>query len=109
MRPVLQCHDEILCYCRNEVPPAEACGWLVSAMEQEMPEIPGLIIPAEPTFGTSWAESDQLKFIQKDSYWYVIPVSEEKAFNRAPDQFKKFRLDNAPDKYSWEEICQIDG
>ena len=59
LRPVLQVHDEILCYCRADVPPADACGWLVEAMEQVVPEIPGLTIPAEPTYGSSWAESDQ--------------------------------------------------
>jgi len=59
LRPVLQVHDEILCYCRNDVAPETACGLLVEAMEQPVPEIPGLVIPAEPTHGKSWAESDQ--------------------------------------------------
>jgi DNA polymerase family A len=67
MRPVLQVHDEILCYCRNDVPPADACSWLVEALEQAVPEIPGLIIPADPTYGSSWAESDQREIRRKSS------------------------------------------
>ncbi len=60
MRPVLQVHDEILCYCRDSVDPVTAMTWLQSDMEIEMVEVPGLVIPAEPTYGKSWAESDQI-------------------------------------------------
>jgi len=59
MRPILQVHDEILCYVRNEVPPEQAGRWLVEDMEIEMPEIPGMVIPVDPTWGPTWAESDQ--------------------------------------------------
>ena len=59
MRPVLQCHDEILCYVRDDVEPETAGRLLVEAMEQPIPEIPGLVIPAEPTYGPNWAESSQ--------------------------------------------------
>jgi hypothetical protein len=60
MRPILQVHDEVLCYCRNTVDPVTAMRWLQEDMEIEMVEIPNLIIPAEPTYGRSWAESDQI-------------------------------------------------
>ena len=59
MRPALQVHDEILCYAKNSVPPTTAMGWIQEDMEIEMPEIPGLVIPAEPTWGPTWAEGDQ--------------------------------------------------
>lgn len=59
MRPALQIHDEIVCYCKNEVPPDVAMSWLREAMEEEIPEIPGMSIPCEPTYGSTWAESDQ--------------------------------------------------
>lgn len=58
-RPFLQCHDEILCYVKNDVSPKTAMGWLQEDLEIEMPEIAGLVIPADPTHGRSWAESDQ--------------------------------------------------
>jgi DNA polymerase I-like protein with 3'-5' exonuclease and polymerase domains len=60
MRPFLQCHDEILTYVKDSVPPEVAMEWLQEAMEIEMPEIPELIIPADTTFGPTWAESDQI-------------------------------------------------
>lgn len=59
MRPVLQVHDEILTYVKDSVSPATAMAWLVEDMEIEMVEVPGLIIPADPTHGRTWAESDQ--------------------------------------------------
>jgi DNA polymerase I-like protein with 3'-5' exonuclease and polymerase domains len=58
-QPVLQVHDEILCYVRNDVPPDQAMKWLIEDMEVEMSEIPGMIIPVDATYGSSWAESDQ--------------------------------------------------
>lgn len=55
LRPLLPIHDEILCeapfgnsaYFRNE---------LRAAMEREMKEMPGMIIPADPSNGPTWAE-----------------------------------------------------
>jgi hypothetical protein len=60
MRCILQIHDELLCIVKEDVDPKVAMGWLQEDMEVEMPEIPGLIIPADPTYGRSWAKSEQL-------------------------------------------------
>lgn len=54
MRPVLQVHDEILCYVKDSVDPKTAMAWIQEDMEVETPEIPGLIIPAEPSYGPNW-------------------------------------------------------
>lgn len=59
MRPILQVHDEILCYVKESVDPKVALGWLREDMEAEVPELPGLVIPTDPTYGRSWAKSDQ--------------------------------------------------
>lgn len=59
MRPILQVHDEILCYVKDSVDPKVALGWLREDMEQEVPELPGLVIPTDPTYGPTWAKSDQ--------------------------------------------------
>lgn len=58
-RPVLQVHDEILCYTRENVDPAAAKAWLQEDMEVTMAEVPGLLIPAEPSTGLNWR--DQIK------------------------------------------------
>lgn len=62
MRPVLQIHDELLCYAKNEVPPETACRWLQEDMEvsqDDVPELKGLLIPAEPSHGRSWSEQNK--------------------------------------------------
>lgn len=56
IRPVLQVHDEILCYVKDSVHPDEAKRWIVEDMEIELPEIPGLLIPTEPTTGMNWRD-----------------------------------------------------
>lgn len=56
IRPVLQIHDEILCYVRNEIPPDVAMKWIQDDMEVAMPELPGLLIPAEPSYGKNWRD-----------------------------------------------------
>lgn len=59
MRPVLPVHDELLCYVRDDVPPAEAMSWIKESMEIDLPELPGLRIPADPSYGPSWAEQQK--------------------------------------------------
>lgn len=56
MRPILQVHDEILCYAKNSVPPEVAMRWLQEDMEVRMPEFPGLLVPAEPSYGPNWSD-----------------------------------------------------
>lgn len=60
MRPVLQVHDEIIAYVRDSVPPDVAGRWLVEAMEVEMEQIPGLLIPADPSYGPNWRDQTKL-------------------------------------------------
>ena len=55
-RPVLQVHDELIGYTRNEIPPAEAMGWLKGDMEVETPEMPGFVIPTEGSYGPNWRD-----------------------------------------------------
>lgn len=55
-RPVLQIHDEILCYTKDSVDPKVAMAWLQEDMEISLTEVGGLVIPAEPSHGPSWAE-----------------------------------------------------
>jgi hypothetical protein len=57
---VLQVHDEFLMYvdCRHE--PRKVAGWIRECMEVNMPEIPGLVIPAEPSYGRSWADQKEI-------------------------------------------------
>lgn len=56
MRPVLQVHDEIICYVKESVDPVTAMGWIQEDMEVSMPEFPGLLVPAEPSYGPNWAD-----------------------------------------------------
>lgn len=56
MRCVLQVHDEVICYVKDSVHPETAKEWLRQDLEIEMPEFPGLIIPADPSYGKSWAD-----------------------------------------------------
>lgn len=51
MRPVLQVHDELICYVHNSVPVEQAAGWLRDAMEVGVPEMAGFHIPADITYG----------------------------------------------------------
>lgn len=55
MRPVLQVHDEIICYVKESVDPVTAMGWIQEDMEVSMPEFPGLLVPAEPSYGPDWS------------------------------------------------------
>ena len=59
MRVAIPVHDEIVAYVRNDVPPATAMSWLKESMEQVMPEMPGLIIPADPSYGPNWAQQNK--------------------------------------------------
>lgn len=56
MRVAIPVHDEIVAYVRKDVQPRDAMAWLKESMEQPMPEMPGLVIPADPSWGRSWAE-----------------------------------------------------
>jgi len=56
MRPILPVHDELLTYVRNDVAPQEAMQWLKESMEIALPEMPGLRIPADPSYGPNWAD-----------------------------------------------------
>lgn len=60
--PVLQVHDEFLLFidCRHE--PRKATKWIQECMEVEMPEIPGLKIPADPTYGKNWTDQSKIDF-----------------------------------------------
>jgi DNA polymerase I-like protein with 3'-5' exonuclease and polymerase domains len=57
-RPFLQCHDEILCITKNEVPPETAKQWLCEDMEIPLEEVGGLVIPAEATTGPNWRDQE---------------------------------------------------
>lgn len=61
MRPCLQVHDEIICYVRDSVPPEQAMSWIVEDMELQVPEMPGFIIPAEPSHGPNWRDQKKRK------------------------------------------------
>ena len=58
---VLQIHDEIVAYVPNSVEPTQAASWIRESMEVETPEMPGFIIPAEPSFGPDWKNQKKLK------------------------------------------------
>ena len=60
MRPVLQVHDELVCYVRNDVDPSTASEWFREAMEIEQPEIPGLIIPCDMAYGSNWRDCNKI-------------------------------------------------
>jgi DNA polymerase I-like protein with 3'-5' exonuclease and polymerase domains len=59
MRVAIPVHDEIVAYVRDDVDPKEAMAWLKQSMEQVMPEMPGLVIPADPSYGPNWAEQSK--------------------------------------------------
>lgn len=61
MRPVLQVHDEILTYVRDDVPPEQAARWLVDDMEVQTKEMPNFVIPAEPSYGDNWRDQKEVK------------------------------------------------
>jgi hypothetical protein len=56
MRAQLPVHDELVCAVKDSVPPEEAMGWIKGSMELEMSELPGLKIPADPSYGPNWAD-----------------------------------------------------
>lgn len=60
-RPVLQVHDEIIAYVRNEVDPQTAMGWIQKDMEivNTDGELKGLVIPAEPSWGSNWRDQNK--------------------------------------------------
>lgn len=64
MRAILPVHDELVCYCKKEVPPQEAAIWLKGSMEPVLPEMPGLNIPAEPSYGytepSNWRDTKRI-------------------------------------------------
>lgn len=57
---VLQVHDELLFYADKRHEPKEVYKWIRECMEVEMPEIPGMIIPAEPSHGPNWADQKSI-------------------------------------------------
>jgi len=57
---VLQVHDEILVYADRRHEPTLVAKWMRECLEIEMPEIPGLVIPAEPTYGKTWADQTEI-------------------------------------------------
>jgi hypothetical protein len=71
LRPILQIHDEILGYCSKDIPPDEAGRLLRASMEIETSEMPGLILPAEASWGdpdikgadgkSNWRDQKKLK------------------------------------------------
>lgn len=58
IRPVLQVHDEIITYVRDDVPPDQGMKWVQQDMEVENTdgELKGLVIPAEPSHGSNWRD-----------------------------------------------------
>lgn len=52
-------HDELLCYVHDSVPPAESMAWMKESMELELPEMIGLQIPADPSWGHTWADQNK--------------------------------------------------
>ena len=60
-RPVLQVHDELLTYTKNEVEPNAAMALLKSHMMFETPEMPGFIVPAEGSYGPNWRDQTKEK------------------------------------------------
>jgi DNA polymerase I-like protein with 3'-5' exonuclease and polymerase domains len=56
LRPILQVHDELLTYARADMNPTDAMAHLKKHMEIETKEMPGFIIPAEASYGKSWAD-----------------------------------------------------
>lgn len=59
MRVAIPVHDEIVAYCRNDIPPKEAMGWIKESMEIKLEEMPGLVIPADPSYGPNWTEQNK--------------------------------------------------
>jgi DNA polymerase I len=57
----LQCHDELGIYTPYEAEVPLAAKLLRSAIEQPIPELGGIIIPAEPKAGPTWGTMEELK------------------------------------------------
>jgi DNA polymerase I-like protein with 3'-5' exonuclease and polymerase domains len=55
-RPILQVHDEVLCYTHESVDPKLAKQWLQEDMEVRLSEVGDLVIPAEPSVGPNWRD-----------------------------------------------------
>lgn len=61
-RPVLQVHDELICYVKDSVAPDQAMKWIQEDMEVEQPvDMPNFIIPAEPSYGPNWRDQKKGK------------------------------------------------
>jgi hypothetical protein len=61
MRPVLQIHDEVLTYVHKSIDPEEASKWLKESMELETPEIPGLVLPTDRSWGMNWNQQTEIE------------------------------------------------
>src|SRR5581483_3725167 len=61
IRPVLQVHDELIAYVRNDVDPQTAMGWIQQDMEvvNTDGDLKGLLIPAEPSWGPNWRDQNK--------------------------------------------------
>lgn len=60
LRPLLPIHDEMLCEAPEDGDATAQCRELQGAMEQRMSEMPGMLIPADPSHGPSWSELKKL-------------------------------------------------
>lgn len=54
--PILQIHDELLFFADKRHDPRKVKGWIKEAMEIETPEIKGLVLPVDVSYGPNWAE-----------------------------------------------------
>ena len=54
-------HDELLGYAREDLDPVDALAQLGEDMAVETPEIPGLIIPTEGSYGPNWRDQTKVK------------------------------------------------
>lgn len=68
MYGVLQVHDEIVTEVPLNIDPKDAANWLRSSMEVETPEIPGMVLPIDPSFGaivdgvpSNWRDQTKIK------------------------------------------------
>lgn len=61
LRPLLPIHDELLCEWPADADPVEGARLLKTAMERETPEMPGMIIKSEPSFGVNWRDLQKVK------------------------------------------------
>lgn len=59
--PVLQIHDEILFYVDKKYEPKEVAKWIRECMEIGTPELPKLVIPADPSWGENWTDQNKIE------------------------------------------------